>query len=95
MYFSTDPKFTQEISGHDLETVRKIEPAIICATTTIYFYFSPLKKTFNQSRQTREEDVAMARAPDCLASHACVPGLNPAVPERAFQRNSIVSPFSM
>ena len=28
----------------------------------------------------------MARAPDCLASHACVPGLNPAVPELGFQR---------
>ena len=32
---------------------------------------------------------------DCLASHPGVPGSNPAVPLRGFQRNIIVSPFSM
>ena len=37
----------------------------------------------------------MARAPDRLASHACVPGSNPTVPVYGFQRNNIVSPFSM
>ena len=37
----------------------------------------------------------MARAPDCIASHACLPGSNPAVPLWGFQRNIIVSPFSM
>ena len=36
---------------------------------------------------------AMARASDCLASHACVPVSNPAVPMWGFQRNNIVSPF--
>ena len=41
----------------------------------------------------RRGRVAMDRAPDCLASHACVPVLNPAV--WGFQRNSIVSPFSI
>ena len=38
---------------------------------------------------------AMARAPDCLASHVRVPRSNPAVPMSGFQRNIIVSPFSM
>ena len=37
----------------------------------------------------------MARAPDCLASHACVPGSNPAVLTWGFQLNIIVSPFSI
>ena len=37
----------------------------------------------------------MARAPDCLTSHACVPGSNPAVPMWGFQKNNIVSPLSM
>ena len=35
------------------------------------------------------------RAPDCLASHACVPVSNPIVPVWGFLRSSIVSPFSM
>ena len=41
----------------------------------------------------RERD-AMARAPDCLANHTCVPGSSPAVSVWGFQRNRIVSPFS-
>ena len=45
--------------------------------------------------KTRRGRAAMARAPDCLASHACVPGSNPAVPVCGFQRNNIVSPFLM
>ena len=35
------------------------------------------------------------RAPDCLTTHACVPGLNTADHEWGFQRNILVSPFSM
>ena len=38
---------------------------------------------------------AMARAPDCLASHACVQGSIPAVRVWGFQRNIIVSPSAM
>ena len=38
---------------------------------------------------------AMARAPDDLVSHVCVPVSNPAVPVWGFRRTSIVSPFSM
>ena len=37
----------------------------------------------------------MARAPDCLAGHACVPVLNPAFPVWGFLKSSIASPFSM
>ena len=37
---------------------------------------------------------AMARSPDCLASHACVLVPNPAVHVWGVQRNIIVSPFS-
>ena len=37
----------------------------------------------------------MARAPDYLASHVCVPASIPAVPVQDLQKNSIVSPFSM
>ena len=37
----------------------------------------------------------MARAPDCLASHAYDPGSNPADPVWGFQRNILISPFSM
>ena len=37
----------------------------------------------------------MTRAPDSLASHACVPVSNTAVPVWGFQKNSIVSPFSI
>ena len=38
---------------------------------------------------------AMIRAPDCLASHVCIPVSNPAVLVWGFQRSNIVSPFSM
>ena len=38
---------------------------------------------------------AMVRAPDCLASHAYVPGSNPTDPVWVFQSNIIVSRFSM
>ena len=37
----------------------------------------------------------MARAPDCLASHACVLVSNPADPMWGVQKSSIVSPFLM
>ena len=37
----------------------------------------------------------MARAPDCLASYACSPVSDPAVPVLGFQRCSIVFPFSI
>ena len=46
----------------------------------------------NVSREARGRG-AMARAPDCLASHASVPVSNPAVPVWGFQRNNIFSPF--
>ena len=35
------------------------------------------------------------RAPDHFVSYACVPGSNPANPAWGFQRNIIVSPFSL
>ena len=38
---------------------------------------------------------AMGRAPDCLACHACVPGSNPADLVWIFQKNLLVSSFSM
>ena len=37
----------------------------------------------------------IGRAPDCLASHACIPGSSPADPAWVFQRNIRVYPFSM
>ena len=37
----------------------------------------------------------IGRTPDCLASQACIPGSNPADPVWGFQRNILVSPFSM
>ena len=38
---------------------------------------------------------AMGRAPDCLASHACVHGSKLTDPVPGFQKNIIFPPFSM
>ena len=68
-------------------THARVKKACVCVhiyvQTTVVHYLSP------------RGHGAMARAPDCLASHACVPGLYPAVLMWGFQRNRIVSPFSM
>ena len=44
---------------------------------------------------TRVKRKGDARAPDCLACHACVPGSSPAVTVWGFERNIILSPFTM
>ena len=84
------------------------ETVIFQVSSYCYFSFHGERKSIQQQLlaidvnrycfwpwQSREGDVAMTRGPYCLASHTCVPVSSPAVPLWGFQRNSIVSPFSM
>ena len=63
------------------------EPYFVCAHKAIY--------SDRHSNQAWKGIGAMVRAPDCLTSHACVPGSNPADPVWGFQRNLLVSLFLM
>ena len=49
---------------------------------SLYVIFSRIKTvhTLKKLKIMKRGRGAMAGAPDCLASHACVPGSNPAVP---------------
>ena len=72
-------------------TIRPIRTHNAAVTSSTYWYKRPYSRAVFNKRRGR----AMASAPDCLASHACVPGSNSTCPVWGFQRHSNVSSCSM